>query len=509
MSALKLRVEKKLYIHDLLQCEERVIMAELNTILNKLFQVGGTKESFIKEYRALENKNVPIFQFEMDDVALGNLYDSFHISQGNETTEQDVSALANFDGDNTSISEQDVLTLQINMLQKQLDENEPVSFVNNLDSDNFSVVNETETHTSTPSYEDTLSSLHLLKDLKILQAQVAKDSIRDEIVNLLPDDKKAAYKETQKQLKKAEEHLKNTQKKLREAENERRSIENQIARKERELCIADNEDKENISKEIEKLSGKYDLCDKTIESLATEINRDEISISKNEEKLSTIIKEAKESDNKIKNEIEQKENQIKAIDEQLAEELNDIDTKIQQTEDTMLAETIVIDQAFNQYVESSADSATGDAKMALARATSEIGVKEATGNNDGAEIAKYRGGSDNKQPWCASFVSWAYKGNDVFGYDASVSGIRDKAKAKGLYSEKGDYVPKAGDVMIQKNGRSHTGIVEKVDADGTIHTIEGNASNRVRRVTYRPGSAGYNSISGWVRMSDTKATAQA
>ena len=117
MSALKLRVEKKLYIHDLLQCEERVIMAELNTILNKLFQVGGTKESFIKEYRALENKNVPIFQFEMDDVALGNLYDSFHISQGNETTEQDVSALANFDGDNTSISEQDVLTLQINMLR--------------------------------------------------------------------------------------------------------------------------------------------------------------------------------------------------------------------------------------------------------------------------------------------------------------------------------------------------------------------------------------------------------
>ena len=39
---------------------------------------------------------------------------------------------------------------------------------------------------------------------------------------------------------------------------------------------------------------------------------------------------------------------------------------------------------------------------------------------------------------------------------------------KGLYSEKGDYVPKAGDVMIQKNGRSHTGIVEKVDAEGSF-----------------------------------------
>ena len=90
-------------------------MPDLNNILNRLFQVGGTKESFIREYRALKNENVPIFQFEMDDVALGKLYDSFHISQGSETTEQDVSALANFDGDNTSISERDVLTLQINM----------------------------------------------------------------------------------------------------------------------------------------------------------------------------------------------------------------------------------------------------------------------------------------------------------------------------------------------------------------------------------------------------------
>ena len=55
--------------------------------------------------------------------------------------------------------------------------------------------------------------------------------------------------------------------------------------------------------------------------------------------------------------------------------------------------------------------------------------------------------------------------------------------------------------MIQKNGASHTGIVESVDSDGTIHTIEGNASNQVKRCTYKPGSRGYNTISGYVKMS--------
>ena len=79
------------------------------------------------------------------------------------------------------------------------------------------------------------------------------------------------------------------------------------------------------------------------------------------------------------------------------------------------------------------------------------------------------------------------------------------AQNQGLYSKKGTYIPKPGDVMIQKeNGASHTGIVEKVDSDGTVHTIEGNASNMVRRVTYRPGSVGYNKISGFVRMSEVE-----
>ena len=102
MSALKLRVEKKLYIHDLLQCEERVIMPDLNNMLNNLFKAGRTQKGFIKKYRALEASNLldgnksPIFQFQMDDVALANLYDSFRITDGRRAKEEDVANLANF-----------------------------------------------------------------------------------------------------------------------------------------------------------------------------------------------------------------------------------------------------------------------------------------------------------------------------------------------------------------------------------------------------------------------------
>lgn len=484
-------------------------MPDLNNILNRLFQVGGTKESFIREYRALKNENVPIFQFEMDDVALGKLYDSFHISQGNETTEQDVSALANFDGDNTSISERDVLTLQINMLKQQLEENPSVGSAAHLDSDSFSVVNETETYTSELSYEDTIVSLQVMKELKIMQAQITKNAIRDEIANLLPDDKKREYKDTQKQLKKDEEGLRESQRKLHEAEQEKLLVDAQIERK-IAACesVKDEEQKKSLGSEINSLQDKSEIYSKAVDAYNKEIKRFSESIEKNEKKLVQITNEAKESQEEVEKEIEAKEDAIKDIDEQLKVDIQKIDEQINIAEMALFLENQLIGSDIGSYLSYDDGTISADASTALARAAGEIGVKEATGNNDGAEIAKYRGGSDNKQPWCASFVSWAYKGNDVFGYDASVSGIRDKAKAKGLYSEKGDYVPKAGDVMIQKdNGRSHTGIVEKVDADGTIHTIEGNASNRVRRVSYRPGSAGYAAISGWVRMSDTTAQA--
>ena len=62
---------------------------------------------------------------------------------------------------------------------------------------------------------------------------------------------------------------------------------------------------------------------------------------------------------------------------------------------------------------------------------------------------------------------------------------------------------KVGDIAIFKdNGRSHTGIVTKVDQNGIIHTIEGNTSNKVAERQYKPGDS---HLTGFVKMSDTKA----
>lgn len=126
-------------------------------------------------------------------------------------------------------------------------------------------------------------------------------------------------------------------------------------------------------------------------------------------------------------------------------------------------------------------------------------------NESNGSYLKFTNG--DKIAWCAAFVTYVVKetlGSDTpsgFGSNA-VSDLRDWGKANGRYISRSQWSQvKPGDIMIQKeNGASHTGIVTKVDPDGTIHTIEGNTSNMVAERTYKPGSSGYNKISGFVLM---------
>ena len=129
-----------------------------------------------------------------------------------------------------------------------------------------------------------------------------------------------------------------------------------------------------------------------------------------------------------------------------------------------------------------------------------LGYKESNGS-----YLKFTQG--RVEAWCADFVTYVVKetlGSDTpagFG-SAAVSGLRDWGKANGRYISISQWSQvKPGDIMIQKsNGASHTGIVTKVDPDGTIHTIEGNTSDMVAERTYKPGNSGYNKISGFVIM---------
>src|SRR4051794_16221958 len=175
---------------------------------------------------------------------------------------------------------------------------------------------------------------------------------------------------------------------------------------------------------------------------------------------------------------------------------------------------------------------------ALAAAQSQVGVAEQPpGSNDGPQIAEYRtatagsgggpwgahftswapppaggppGGAgpglrtatagSGVGPWCAYFTSWAAAQAGVplgeagqgFG---SVSALYGWAQRTGRATPAGPGVqPNPGDLIVW--GGEHIGIVESVDPDGSIHTIEGNSSNAVSRRTYGADGGG---ATGYVR----------
>ena len=138
---------------------------------------------------------------------------------------------------------------------------------------------------------------------------------------------------------------------------------------------------------------------------------------------------------------------------------------------------------------------------ALAAAQSQVGVAEQPpGSNDGPQMAQYRTATAGSGvgPWCAYFTSWAAAQAGVplgeagqgFG---SVGALYGWAQRTGRATAAGPGVrPNPGDLIVW--GGRHIGIVESVDADGSIHTIEGNSSNAVSRRTYGAdggGATGY------------------
>ena len=144
------------------------------------------------------------------------------------------------------------------------------------------------------------------------------------------------------------------------------------------------------------------------------------------------------------------------------------------------------------------------ASGALSAAQSQVGVSEQPpGSNDGPQIAQYRTATAGSGvgPWCAYFVSWAAaqagtplgEAGQGFG---SVNALYAWAQRTGRATPAGPGVqPTPGDLIVW--GGRHIGIVESVDADGSIHTIEGNSSNAVSRRTYGPDGGG---ATGYVRL---------
>ena len=145
--------------------------------------------------------------------------------------------------------------------------------------------------------------------------------------------------------------------------------------------------------------------------------------------------------------------------------------------------------------------ATNGGASLLAAAQREVGVAEQPpGSNDSPRIAAYRRATAGSGvgPWCAYFTSWAAReagmplGNNGQGF-GSVDALYSWAQSAGRAVPNGPgVVPRPGDLIVWDE---HIGIVEGVQPDGSIATIEGNSSDRVSRRVHPASSA-----LGYVRM---------
>lgn len=126
------------------------------------------------------------------------------------------------------------------------------------------------------------------------------------------------------------------------------------------------------------------------------------------------------------------------------------------------------------------------------------------GDRDSAELRKITGRLDPAtQPWCAAWAMNMLDQHDVLDLDglrnrAYTPTIEKWARDKGIYGTPDQYTPKPGDAILfdwqgKRGSTDHIGIVEKVE-DGWVHTIEGNASDRVMRRKFKlddPNIDGY------------------
>lgn len=139
---------------------------------------------------------------------------------------------------------------------------------------------------------------------------------------------------------------------------------------------------------------------------------------------------------------------------------------------------------------------------------SQIGVREATGKNDGIQVEAYL--KSVKLPkgyaWCAAFVRWTF---DQCAIKTTINAMALSAHRPGHFVYiKGNRIssPRAGDVFTlyyQNLGRiGHTGFFDKEVNEKIYRTVEGNTNGAGSRegngvyVKYRSYKATY-SINRW------------
>lgn len=130
-------------------------------------------------------------------------------------------------------------------------------------------------------------------------------------------------------------------------------------------------------------------------------------------------------------------------------------------------------------------------EKALEIAITQIGVEEAPGHkNTGKDVEKYlkEVGLGAGYSWCMAFNFWCFnEAADKMGRKNPLyktGGVMEQWRQRKV--EHRATTPQPGDIFIMDYGKGmgHTGIVEKVNEDGTVSTIEGNTNDDGSREGY-------------------------
>lgn len=115
--------------------------------------------------------------------------------------------------------------------------------------------------------------------------------------------------------------------------------------------------------------------------------------------------------------------------------------------------------------------------------TSELGVRERTGNNDGERVELYLQSCNLKKgnPWCAAFVTWTFKEAKVkavvSGYSPTWFPTKNVVYTKGTKTNKN---PQRADVFgiwfPNKNRIAHVGFIDEWNEGNFTITVEGNTN---------------------------------
>jgi len=263
-------------------------------------------------------------------------------------------------------------------------------------------------------------------------------------------------------------------------------------------------------KAIDKQKSQLEKSNKELEKLQkekTKLEKEKTELFAEKAKLDELVNKNCSETTKAK--LAEYNKAVQNVEAVKSKELSAAQSAFQTAQKSVQEVNTIIGQKEAAEVASKYSDSTESAEKAVELAESQIGVRENGSSNDSAEIRKYKNGSVDGNPWCASFVSWLYgagqnsNNRETFGYTASSQAIKSRANSAGCYASKNsNYVPKKGDLAMWTKSAStgHVGIVTKVYADGSFDVIEGNSGNAVKKHHYSSKHSVGGGFDGFVQM---------